>query len=249
MAFGLRVVNPIGELVISDDGYLPVYLGTATLVSTVQPVAVGTAATGTGTAGFSTLTFPYAGKIVPVLALPPGRIGAVYYCEQSGTTWTMKASFTDGTVLTNAALPTVGMYVQVAPTVHVFGLPSSLAGLYGGALYNGSGALVAELARTPLFIRNRILLPAGTASAACGSFTTPGIAGRATDVFISGGPIGASELYRVLYRWSIFEVISGTIYRRWDRRLLHNEGDPGGDGSARLDVLNLWLVECNGLTV
>lgn len=249
MAFGLQIINPSGELVLSDNAYFPCYFGTATFVSTTQPVGVGSFATGSATGGFSTLTFTYAGQIIPVLALPTGRRGSIMSCTQVGSTWTIRVSHTDGTTLTDGALPTVNMYVQTTPTVHVFGFPTSLAETFGGAIWNASGQLRGDFSRRPLLIAQRAVLPAATVSlSGIGALTIPGIAGRATDSDIVGSITGTPDVYRLIYRNSIFSVGGGFLNRHWDKRKQQLEDDIGGsEANARMDSTALWLVECNGL--
>ena len=246
MAFGIKITNPSGELVLSSDTYFPVYLGRATFVSTTQPSGVGSASTGTGTGGHSTLTFSYAGQIVPVLVLPSGFRGAIYACTQVGSTWTISASYTDGSTVTDLTSPAASMYIQSAPTVFVFGFPLSLGGAYGMAIYNAAGALVGDLTRQPLVIRQRVFIPAAVNTASVPALTLPGIVGRATDTQINAFPTGVPEISRVLYRNTIFSITGTTMTRNLDRRLLRNTGIDGGD-ITNINATNLWLVECSGL--
>lgn len=245
MTYGIRITNPIGELVLSSDTYFPVYLGMATFVSTTQAVGTGSASTGTGTGGFSTLTFNYAGQIVPVLGLPPGFRGAINQVTLSGSTWTIKVSYTDGSQNSDLSSPAFGMHIQAAPTVYVFGFPTALGGTYGLAIYNASGVLVGDLTRQPLVIRQRVALPENVITGTVTPLTLPGIAGRATDTELTSVVTGVPDIYRVLARNTIFGISGTAINRYWDRRKLKNSAEP--EGVFRLDALTLWLVECSGL--
>jgi hypothetical protein len=248
MAFGILINNPSGEMVLSSDTYFPVYLGKATVVSTVQPFGSGTAATGTGNGGYSTCSFNYAGQIVPVLKLAPGHKGTIYSCTQSGSTWTIRASYTNGSQVTDLNSPTNGMFLQTAPEIFVFGFVTSLGGSYGAAIYNSSGVLVGDLTRRPLILKQRMNLPVNTTSAAVNTpAVVPGVLGRCFDTSVTGGPTGIPEIYRLAYSQYIFSCSSTTFARGLDRRKIMNTGadNPHPDSIRGVDV---WLVELNGLT-
>lgn len=248
MTFGLKIVNPSGEVVLSSDTYFPVYLGRATLVSTTQPTAVGSSSTGTGTGGSSTLTFTYAGQIVPVLGLPAGRNGMILGCSRSGSTWTIRVSHSDGASITDITSPAFQMLVQSTPTVYVFGFPTSIGGTFGGAIWDAAGNLIGDLTRQPLFVRQRLLLASGASTATVLPLTSPGIVGRSTDTDILGAPTAIPEVLRFLYRNSIFSIAGTTLTRTFDRRLLKNAATgTSPDIGGRLDKLPLFLVECAGL--
>jgi hypothetical protein len=247
MAHGIRILNPSGEIVLSSDTYFPVYLGKATVQSTTQPSAVGNATTGTGTGGASFCTFNYAGQIVPVLALPPGYSGAIFQCTQSGSTWTMKVSYSDGSTINDVTSPAAAMRIQFPPEVFVFGFPTSLGGTWGGAIWRADGSLVGDLTRRPLMVAQRVHLPQIVNSVSVTALTKPGIVGRAMDTVQVANPTGTPNVLRVLRSGTIFAITGTTLARVSDRRKLQNTGGEAGDFS-RKDAVNLWLTECAGLT-
>jgi hypothetical protein len=245
MAFGLQIVNPSGELVLSSDAYLPVYLGRATLVSTTQPTSSG-GSTGIGSGGISTFTFSYSGQIIPVLQLPPGALGGIYKCSQAGSTWTILASFTDGAQISDAGLASFSMYLQAPPTVFVFGFVNSLGGSFGAAIYNAAGQLTGDLTRRPLIVRQHASLAAGATSfSLVGGIVSPGIIGRLTDYQGTGGPTGVPELFRVAQHNAFLRNSGDALTRVWDRRRLSNTGID--TILTRSDRLEVWVAETNGL--
>jgi len=236
MAYGLQIVNPSGELVLSSETYFPVYLGKATLSgSVVAPT--------TTLGGYSLYTFTYSGQILPVLKLDSTKRGTIISYSQAGSTWTIKVSFRDTS--TNAQ----GFFTQYLAEVFVFGFPTSLGGTWGGAIYDASGNLVGDLTRAPMLVASRVSWATSGATATYSeSITVPGVLGRAVDYRVRSFP--HASLVDSLYEMSTFRLGTGSVIRDYDlRRRINNQA--AGDAESpteRLGALDLWLIELNGLT-
>lgn len=145
--YGMTVVNGVGELTISSEGYTYGYIGKASLTSLIQ--AGGNANVKTG--GRSVYTINWPGDIVVALPVKTNGITALLSITNSGPTWTINV------VKGNGSLDAQGFDVQEATDVFVYGAPVAATG-YGMALFNSAGAISADFTRRPMLYKARISL-------------------------------------------------------------------------------------------
>lgn len=155
MAFGIQCTNGSNELTLSSDAYLFGYLGKATFVSSTPWSGDAISSQ----AGYSTWTFTSAGPIVCAIGLrASGQMGAtILNISQSGSTWTINVVDLATTTSGPSGGDTVYYNQRTDSDIYVFGIPASLPA-WGMALYNASGALVADLSRRPLAPLARIAM-------------------------------------------------------------------------------------------
>ena len=180
--YGLRIVNPTNELVITTDSYTLGYLGKATFMSTTQ------AASGSG--GFSSFTIDSPGAPVPVIEMVDGSCGNVESVTSAGgLAWTIDVSHGDPTVKNST-----GFMTQTAPVVHVWGFPSGPAqSEYGLMLYRDDGTVCADLSKRPFKVFKRINFGAGNGlcDGLVGIPARIGIVGRLADYYLAYNKHGA----------------------------------------------------------
>lgn len=155
--FGLQITNEgTGELVLSDNALVYAYLGKAVNSALVQSSQNGAEIR----AGYSEYQIDYDGDIVVVLGLSPGMRTGYTYKQRSGNTHTIRIKH-------SAPDPTSSSFAdQQVGNVYVFVKPISVSNTYGMAMYDDSGALVADLSRYPMTFRKYLQAPSGTEATA-----------------------------------------------------------------------------------
>lgn len=247
MAYGAQFINGSNELTLSSDAYLFGYLGKATFVSTTSWSGDAISSQ----AGFSTWTFNSAGPIVCAIGLKAsGQTGAVIdRVSQSGSTWTIIVRDLNVSSSGPSGGDTTYYNQRTDSDIYVFGLPSSLPA-WGMALYNASGALVADLSRRPLSPLARIVMGSATVtSQTIPTPTKPAIVGypKFTRNVVTGGHGGFTPWLSVgnmgVWSWNgsnglfRFEVADSSD------RLESNPGAHNNRGPC-----SGILIEANGLT-
>lgn len=172
MSYGITAINGSDELVLDDESFLPFYLGKATFGSTTAPVF--------DAGGFSTYTITSATQIIPVVELASGMQAAIIDYSQAGSTWTINV---DASTV-GSALDARGFAAQVAPVVHVYGLPTTPSG-FGVGLFDSAGVTRVDLVRRPFAIARRVSFGtgAGLSSTFAAGVSRPGVMGTLRDYY------------------------------------------------------------------
>jgi hypothetical protein len=247
MAFGLQVENPLGNLVVSTEGFGANYIGKASYLSDVQAFTpVGGAGTYTNHKKYRITTTTSA--IAVFLKLTSNKCG-VTEIVHSGDNWDITV-FNEG-----AGGGTYGFGTQAAADVYCFARPTSTSA-YGLALYDGAGNLAYDIGgpQPPLFFKHRLAMAANVNSAAMPSgYTTPaflicsagfndpaqvlidaGLGRYRADAYVYGVALSGGNIVRQSAKVRYGEVADYGA-----------ESPPTGDEPA---AVSLYLIEAGGLT-
>ena len=162
MSYGLRIVNPTGELVVDSEARGLIAVHKATFVSLVQENGASVdGATPGRLAGYSTYTSNHSGPILLAVDLPAGKNVGLIDVGGSAGAWTITAYCAD------TPDPASGLsewdLTQYALDIWVFGFPASVASTWGLALFNSSGSLTYD------FSRNGVMWPRSLVDQAFGA--------------------------------------------------------------------------------
>lgn len=196
MSYGLRIVNPAGEIVLDADASGHTYVGNATVtgaqtkfLSQLSPWHLEWVAPDT--------------SVVPMFALRADSASVVAGggAYRTGSVWTI--------IVHCVALAGCAGYATLAnytPTVYVFA-PGAHADSHGLRLFNSAGGISYDLARPPLGVREVVTFPAragylSTAGVPSGDWAAyaDGDAVAVTSGLTAAAIVGASTGYR-LAQW------------------------------------------------
>lgn len=153
MTYGLKIINPSGELVMSSDAKGLYCLGKGTLQgSVVQPSGNATGSHPGRTAGYSVYRFSgHPGPLIFGVELVLNKtVGIRSVSNPSSNTW-------DVTVYCGDTPDAHGFETQYGLDVWAFGLPQTApASGYGLAIYDASGNIAWDLTQLPLFAKGYI---------------------------------------------------------------------------------------------
>jgi hypothetical protein len=163
MSYGLKIINPSSELVISSDAKGLYCVGKATLQgSVVQPSGTATTLSGRDY-GYSVYRISWSGPVLIAIDLPLNkRVAIISTTQVSSGVWEIVCSCGDTT-------DAYGFDTQYAVDVWAYGFAPSTLSSYGLALYDTAGALSHDLTRPNL------LYPRGYALGTTGAVTIPSL--------------------------------------------------------------------------
>lgn len=216
MSYGLKIINPSNELVVSSDANGLYCIGKATLQgSVVQPS--GTATTSGGRQwGYSVYRISHSGSIVPALDLPLNKTVGVHSVTQpSAGVW-------DITVYCGDSPDANGFDTQYQLDVWAFGIPSTILGTVGLALYNSSGGLAYDFSRPNLLFPRAYVSGANYSSVTIPSLTRPVVIGCPTSDLQGRYYLTINSAYSHWLRWG-WKRTSSTSMTQASTTRFHNE--------------------------
>lgn len=156
MSYGLKLLNPSGELVISSDAKGLFCIGKAMLQGSVtQPYGNAASDYPGRTWGGSTYRIAWPGPIFVAIDLPLGKfVGVMSVTQPFAGAWDINCHCGD-TPDSNF------FYAQSQVDVWAFGFSSTVLENYGLAIYDTSGALAHDLSRPNLLYPRAYVLDSG----------------------------------------------------------------------------------------
>ncbi len=206
MSYGIKIINPSNELVISSDGMGLYCIGKAVLQgSVVQASGTATADTPGRVSGYSVYRISHPGQIIVAIDLPLNKhVGIKSVTQPSTGVWEITcwcgsspdAYAIDGT--------------QVAIDVWAFGLPQSAGSTWGMNIYKADGSIAYDLTRSnPLFPRAYVVGNGAGGNVTIPSLTRPVIMGCPTSD-PSSITLVSTNTWARLYQRGIWQRTSST---------------------------------------
>lgn len=231
MSYGLKIINPSNELVISSDAMGLYCVGKAVLQgAVVQPTGLATATFPGRKTGYSVYRINHPGQIIVALDLPLGKnVGLLGVTQPAAGVWEITAHCGDG--------PDADTFdtTEYALDVWAFGFAQSVAEGYGLALYTASGALAWDMSRANMLFPRAYVPSSLTVNNAIPSLARPVVIGVDStnvtyDSFVSGSTYSVRSL-RGAWKRNAAANITNTQYAKQIYRYLDveprglNEGD------------------------
>lgn len=240
MTYGLKIVNPGDELVLSSEARGLHCIGKAVLQgSVVQPTGVATDSTPGRVSGYSLYRISHPGSIVVAIDLPLGYYVAIEsVTDVGGGVWEIRAQC--GNSLDADAF----ISTQVEVAVWAYGLPQTAPSGWGMAIFDAAGVVAWDLTKpNPLFARGYI---GGAGSAfTLPSLTRPVLIGQQSSYSILDQPAGGS-VRSVWTRWMSFNRGSSTALSTIliaQQRYRYNSPDPVVTDDVTNEPTSSFIVE------
>lgn len=249
MSYGLRITNPNSEFVVSSDANGLYCVGRASLFSLVGPSGDATSGAGRNM-GYVIYRISHPGNIVPVLDLPLGmRVGIQSVTQVATGVWDIK-------IFAETSPDAYDFGTQNNIAVWAFGVPVSILGSYGLALYNGAGVLTHDFSRdNPLYPRGYAAGPPPAVNFAAGSavaipsLTRPVALGFPMGMEEGGGTINFNRAFHrnSLYGWQRDSATA--IYQRRTTKFRNEVLGPDQDIAVTQDAatVSTFILEGSGL--
>lgn len=232
MSYGLSIKNPSSQLVLDSNAKGLTCIGKATPYgAVVQTTGSATAASPGRRTGYSVYRINHSGDIIVATDLPLNkRVGIISITQPVAGTWEITCHCGD--------TPDADDFdtVEYALDVWAFGFIGAIAGSYGLALYDSTGALSHDLSRPNMLFPRSYVPPSLTVNSTIPSLTKPVAVGAnwtnlISDNFVSGNTYSV-ETYRGSWKRTASTTLTSPQYRYQQYRYLDVEPRGLNDGDV-----------------